>query len=149
MQKPYLIQRASINRHFTPLNRLSEAVSFDYMGSAEFEFGALPKSFKNMFKNRVNLKLHTVQSIRENNKPLNVYGAFSNDELKQYVSWLTQIRNNDRTLRLKERARFEAGETHTNFWWDITNDVMFSFDIHFMNALPKYVENSWRYMKLM
>lgn len=46
---PYLIQRASINTPLAaPSARLSQAVNFDYMGSAEFEFGALPRSFRNI-----------------------------------------------------------------------------------------------------
>jgi hypothetical protein len=45
MHTPYLIQRGEIKRPLVE-GRLSEAVNLDYMGSAEFEFGALPKSLR-------------------------------------------------------------------------------------------------------
>ena len=148
LKQPYLIQRAKINNHFTPFYRLSEAVNFDYMGSSEFEFGALPKSFKDMYNKKESLKIHTVNSIKENHKrPLLVYGSFIENELTQYVEWLTKIRNNDRSIHLKERARFD-NDKETNFWWDIDNGIMFSFNDNFMRALPMYIKNSWQYMKL-
>jgi hypothetical protein len=53
LRKPYLIQRANIVKPLSPKNQagkvtLSKSVSFDYMGSSEFEFGALPKSLKRL-----------------------------------------------------------------------------------------------------
>lgn len=42
---PYLVQRGKI-RHPLVEGRFSDAVNLDYMGSAEFEWGALPKSLR-------------------------------------------------------------------------------------------------------
>lgn len=148
LEQPYLIQRGQI-KNSESFYRLSEVVKLDYMGSSEFEFGALPQSFKDMHSKKDSLKIHTVNSIRKNHKqPLLVYGSLSNDELKQYVEWLTKIRNNDRSIHLKERARFNVDETTIDFWWDITNGIMFSFNDNFMRSLPTYIKNSWQYMKL-
>lgn len=43
MRTPYLIQRGKIVKPLAEHDtRLSKAVNLDYMGSSEFEFGALP-----------------------------------------------------------------------------------------------------------
>ncbi len=44
----YLVQRGTINRPLSQYTdvRISEAIDLDYMGSSEFEFGALPKSLR-------------------------------------------------------------------------------------------------------
>ena len=35
-----------------------------------------------------------------------------------------------------------------DFWWDLGNHVMFSFDKIFVNRLPAVLQESWQYMKL-
>lgn len=39
---PYLIQRCTVNGGFKKTQKVSEYLSLDYMGSAEFEFGSIP-----------------------------------------------------------------------------------------------------------
>lgn len=48
-EKPYLVQRLKLNTYH-PGDRkgVDRYFSFDYMGSAEFEFGALPSALKSM-----------------------------------------------------------------------------------------------------
>lgn len=46
---PYLVQRAKFNDR-TDKRGIDNILQFDYMGSAEFEFGALPKSLENIRK---------------------------------------------------------------------------------------------------
>lgn len=150
IKAPYLIQRAQIE---TPIaakkTRLSQAVDMDYMGSAEFEFGALPKSFRKIEQKRNDWKCRPVASIKDGDDVLQVWSAFTDEEFNQYVGYLTQFRNG-KGSRTKEAVRFEAGREKTNyspnFWWDIDNDVMFGFDPAFMSKVGDYVDSSLAYM---
>lgn len=151
MQAPYLIQRATIE---TPLaddsSRLSQAVNFDYMGSAEFEFGALPKSFRRIEAVADDWKCRRVEEIKEGDKPLRVYSALTDDEFEQYKQHLIAARSGK--LHTKESTYFEHDHAErfkyarADFWWDIDNDVMFGFHKQFMNRLPHYVASSLAYM---
>ena len=152
---PDLIQRARIK---TPLadesSRLSQAVEFDYMGSAEFEFGALPKSFRRIELHGFDSwKRRVVDDITENDSPLRVWSALSDTEFAEYEKYLMQLRFPETVGRLKtkEAVRFDHDYPHgkycvTNFWWDIDNDTMFGFNKAFMNRVGAYVANSLKYM---
>lgn len=147
---PYLIQRAEIQRPLAdPDARLSRAVDFDYMGSAEFEFGALPSSFRNIEAQADAWQCRLVQEIQEEGRPLRVYSAFNDAEFEEYRQHLLALRAG--RGRTKERTEFGLDQprsrfTVCDFWWDITNDVMFGFDKVFMNRLPHYVAASLAYM---
>lgn len=162
MKTPYLIQRAEINNSRTDEMRFSQAVDLDYMGSAEFEFGATAKSLRALEKAFLNNSfgvhnLHlvdvaeiTTESRSGNQKPLKVLHCFTNEEFKQYIPFLHKMR--DGKLRAKENPRFESElkwpftSNSINFWWDIENHVMWSFDHEVMRKLPLYLQNSWKYM---
>lgn len=153
IRTPYLIQRAEINRPLAPATvRLSQAVNFDYMGSAEFEFGALPQSFRRIEAMADAWKCRTVPEIMEGEMALRVWSAFTDEEFEEYKGYLLRLRNPGKdSIRTKEGTRFEAGRekstySNTDFWWDIDNDVMFGFDKTFMNRVGDYVANSLIYM---
>ena len=152
---PYLIQRAEIETPLAaPTARLSQAVNFDYMGSAEFEFGALPKSFRRIESMADNWKCRIVAEITEEDVPLRVWSALTDEEFTQYVGYLKRMRdpkNHGGHLRTKEAVRFEHDYNHgkfnkTNFWWDVDNDVMFGFKKEFMKRVGNYVAASIAYM---
>lgn len=68
---PYHIQRGDIVTPLAPdTARLSKAVDFHYMGSAEFEFGALPKSFRRIEQVADDWKLQRVDDIKDGESPL-------------------------------------------------------------------------------
>ena len=155
--RPYLIQRARIE---TPLAeesaRLSHAVDFDYMGSAEFEFGALPKSFRRIEAQADSWICRIVNDIKEGDTPLRVWSALTDEEFAEYVGYLKILRaaQKDRSVErfyTKEAVRFEVDYEHvkyftTDFWWDINNDVMFGFKKEFMKRVGSYVASSIVYM---
>jgi hypothetical protein len=150
MKTPYLIQTATIH---TPLAsgdvRLSKAVELDYMGSAEFEFGALPKSLRALQKGV--LKLRIVSSITENNVPLRVLSMLSDEEFEEYTKYLLRLRNEKRgKIDLKENSHFDPSErfswSKVDFWWDIENHVMWSFHKPFMKRLEEHLKSSFKYM---
>ncbi len=155
MYTPYLIQRAQIETPLAaPDARLSKAVNFDYMGSAEFEFGALPKSFRRIEVNADKFIMRKVTEIMEGEACLRVWSSFDDEKFEEYKLHLMRMRfpkNHGGLLRTKEGVRFEIDYPHskyfvTNFWWDIDNDVMFGFEKNFMNRVGNYVASSLVYM---
>ena len=157
ISQPTLIQRAKIIKPIAERNtRLSQAVNFDYMGSAEFEFGALPKSFRRIEAVADGWKCRAVGEIKEDDVPLRVWSALSDEEFKEYVEYLKILRapKSDRKVKrfyTKESVRFESDREkddyyYTDFWWDITNDVMFGFHKEFMKRVGDYVAASLTYM---
>ena len=160
---PYLIQRAEIETDRTNDQCLSEAVDLDYMGSAEFEFGATAKSLRALEKAFLTHKpedgnLVRVTDVSEictksrsgKDKPLQVLHCMTDAEFEKYIPYLHKMREGK--LRAKENPRFEATpqwpftSNSINFWWDIENHAMWSFDHDFMRKLPLHMQNSWKYM---
>ncbi len=148
IQQPYLIQRGMI-AHPLVKGRLGEAVSMDYMGSSEFEFGALPQSLRALQRVQDKLTRVTETRIKSGEQSLRVLHALSPADYTEYFGYLLEMRA-DR-LRTKEVTRFAAGYEQTrphgtDFWWDVDNHVMFSFDKTFMNRLEDCLAASWKFM---
>jgi len=149
----YLVQRGHIAstdiKPNSPDHRFSNLVELEYMGSSEFEWGAIPQSLRRMGEQIQTGKTVVMQDIRNaDNQPLRVY--YGSNELKeshrpQFIEDLHQLRAG--TKRLKECSRFEAsrkpyGDRETDFWWDLESDVMWSFNKYLMNDLPVVLKNS-------
>lgn len=152
---PYLIQRARINTPLTKAGeRLSNAVHFDYMGSAEFEFGALPKSFRRIQQKRPLLKLRKIEDIKSGELPLRVLSTMTDEEFAEYTEILKTLRASDRKIRTKEMTYFNEDYKpfsdndiyRIDFWWDVCNDAMFTFHKQFANRLITHVDGSLAYM---
>lgn len=144
------VQRGTIN-HPIPQDRISRAVDLDYMGSAEFEFGALPRSLRALEAQVDNIKLTVEPSITdEQGRSLRVLHLFNEEGYAEYLTQLLKMRNG--TARLKESTYFDIEHKNrfkslrADFWWDITNHVMWSFDKAFMKKLPDCLVASWKYM---
>lgn len=137
--KTYLIQRAQFeDRDFK--TGIDSILSFDYMGSSEFEWGALPKSLK-FIRQNINEYVYLDVPIKE--KQITV---FCPDHLKTEVKkYLTALA--DKKMRLKEFSGFDdyiKGDGYFkdrfDFWWDIENHVMFwkknnEFETKFKNKI--------------
>lgn len=150
MRPFYLIQRATIrpevvkeflaipsedrfSRFNRPLTGRSGVIDLDYMGSAEYEWGAIPASYARLMSRYNDYKIHkSTITTKANDVPLWVFcpiGKFSEVE-----SALLRFLNDDNDIRLKEYIRFRKVITADpgdnckyceNFWWDIENDFMF------------------------
>jgi len=154
VKKPYLIQRGIINKPFADHNaRLSEAVNLDYMGSAEFEFGALPKSLRRIQQKVDSWTKALIPDIQYVGINLRLFSALKPEELEVYSGYLKSIYYED-SIHLKENARFTDLSKKTfkfssdpDFWWDIENDIMWTFHKLFSNRLIEHVANSIAYME--
>lgn len=150
MQSIYLVQRGKIN-HPMVVDRLSKTVDLDYMGSAEFEFGALPKSLRTL-EALINQTMMTVEPriTDDAGRSLRVLHTFSDEEYEEYFSKLLTLREGK--TRTKESTWFDKNHAtmfkilRCDFWWDINNHVMWSFDKNFMKNLPDVLVASWKYM---
>lgn len=128
---PYLIQRAEqiTDGSRDELKGVNQIVDCDYMGSSEFEWGALPKSLKEI---REDIQDYVYQEIMVNDKKITLFAN------KKYADWihrrvLPQLAAGN--MRLKEFSGFDmqfmTGERYDrarkryNFWWDIDNHYMF------------------------
>lgn len=155
---PYLIQRGAIKSPLADATaRLSQAIELDYMGSAEFEFGALPKSFRRIEAAGAGWVCRLVNEIKEGDTPLRVWSEFSDEQFEEYKVFLHRLRDPNAhggPLRTKEGVRFEHNYSHskyfvTNFWWDINNDVMFGFHKEAMKRVGSWTASSLAYMNEM
>ena len=151
----YHIQRGDIRRPLTPAGtKISDSVSFQYMGSSEFEFGALPRSLRTLQAYVDKLQLTVEPRIQdEQGRSVRVLHTFTSEEYEEYLVLMLAMR--DGTRRTKESTYFDK-EHHTrfksltcDFWWDIDAHVMWSFDKMFMNRLGEHLVASWQYMDAM
>jgi len=141
MKTPYLIQRMKRKKNSPKYSSVDDLYSMDYMGSSEFEWGALPKSLKEFTKNFDNLVIEKTDILNFKEEPLCLLG------LPEVVKEYQKLYINDLVagkIMLKERLCFEEafsgkqksynGEVidfdptrHTAAWWDIRNHVIFTF----------------------
>jgi len=138
--KTYLIQRGNFeNRNYK--SGIDSIVKFDYMGSAEFEWGALPKSLDNI---RENIKDYIYFNITIGDKSITVFCKNSQEsEVEEYLNGLSK-----NEMRLKEYSDFnnyifpsEYFSSETDFWWDIENNLMFwKEDENFQEKFKKQIQ---------
>lgn len=126
MSEPFLIQTAKFTN--VPSRKgVDRFLAFDYMGSAEFENGALGESLRMMRTDAENFKLQT----------FNIGGkmitAFWNRQ-SFMSSWMERVLNSLglNEVRLQEPIKFSEyimnpspNNQLPDFWWDIDNDFAF------------------------
>lgn len=126
----FLVQRGTFKNHIQTVTKRSDLINFDYMGSAEFECGALPQSTIRML---TNIQFYDIISFPQ-------YVNFAGEELKVYgpkmfISHIKEILDNLAldTIHLKEYCglseylQSQTGDQLPNFWWDIENDFYIFF----------------------
>lgn len=168
---PYLIQRGKIKPGYSPNDRFSVAVRTEYMGSSEFEFGALPKSLRNLRAQADKLSLIEIPEVRDlDGNPLLAYGNFEAHNPEEYRAMIYAVATGkERTKEStgfrkhmeqeeiyiprryktkKQKAEYLEDEKNnrTTEWWDLDNDIHLSFDREFMTHLPSILRASWAYM---
>lgn len=106
---------------------LSKMMSFDYMGSAEFEFGEVPKAFQNL----ANISKDCVSTSFEV-KGKDVYLICHKDIVNDAIDWITMNGEGKTIMRLKEGTRLyealgfsEFSNTNVCGWIELKNPFMF------------------------
>lgn len=136
---PYLIQRGDFMYYEKSKTPFGRYIRTDYMGSSEFEWGALPQSLKRMTFHKEQYNFVINDNIKdEKGRPMILYApkCFEN-ECIEYSNGLAEDKYNlQERSHLKDylnqkdyekRWGFEY-QYDTNFWWDITNDFFMFFE---------------------
>jgi len=154
----YLIQRCTLEEGVVPKpgKRFNENVRLDYMGSAEFEWGILPASLREMGKEGYGIvKLKSIRD--EKGRPLCVYSNLNMLEIPLYEEQLKALRAGSLDHQLKERSHFAQRRSDyqlpdwetTNVWWDCENHVIWTFELKLANVLRKSILTSVAWMHSM
>lgn len=140
---PYLIQRARFSKFHSDKIGIDSLLDFDYMGSAEFEFGALGKSLKRVREN-INEYVrfdHMFADFPE--KIVSVY--CKHEDMLEIPEILEKLARRENDIRLKEYCDLDVylkdlQRRGSDFWWDIENDFFFwrnneEFNVLFIDKL--------------
>jgi hypothetical protein len=150
--KPYLIQRCTIRNDAKLDTGFDAHFSMDYMGSAEFEFGALPNSLKQFTRN-IN-KLQIIEVGVKNYKGQSMWAICLPEIWEEYKVYMPDLIAEK--IRLKEVTRLvqetsgvdrfdkkpikEGGYNRVSLWWDIDNHVMFAYGKDIIKLVKKSLE---------
>lgn len=107
---------------------LDGIVSFDYMGSAEFEFGALPDSLRRV---RANIGQYVIFQYSFKDSATKTVTVFCKRDEQIIIPGILESLAN-RSIRTKEHTNLPEyvnpsryGSREVDFWWDIDNDWFF------------------------
>jgi len=146
MKKPYLIQRAKFcNDQRETAKGIDKLLQFDYMGSAEFEWGALPESLKRVRENFSDY-VHLNYFFKKYH-PTKFVNVFCRKAQKDFIGDILEELSENK-IRLKEYCDLkyyledDIKWRHNDFWWDIEQDWFFwrpsvDFDNKFKETLSK------------
>lgn len=153
MKTPWLIQRCMLD---TETKELKGRLRYDHMGSAEFEFGALPRALRELFA-LGELVISERKVTSNNNKSISVWLVYATQDTRQYP--IQALSENE--IRLKEQSglttaikvyfgealgRFEYYNPNINVWFDIENHVLFTLEKRTAKILIEqlnYIRKMW------
>jgi len=119
---------------------LVKIMSFDYMGRAEFEFGALPKCMMNIAESKKRYGAYAVKiATGKETDPTEhtLYLFVRREMLADYIRYLNDLANTFSYAGLK---RALLGEAKTVAWIDLRNEAWFSTDLEMTQALLKFLK---------
>lgn len=122
---PWLIQRAKTKTDkASQIVGIDSLLSFDYMGAAEFEYGALPKALKALYPVLDNVQVYKTEIKKHDGQGLFIICTpEQKDEVKSWVE--AEVRGVYHRLKegtSMERALKNEKYADFNVWWDIENN---------------------------
>jgi len=139
------------------INGISDIISLEYMGSAEFENGSVARSLRRMTINKDFYKVFVFNHYKdENDNPLKVYAPqmfFKNvqsivDRLVVNGSGLQEYCTLHQHIKSEKKEKdFLAYRDNRNFWWDIENDffIFFEHTDKILMAMDAHRKNKFGY----
>ena len=115
----HLVQRGNFNKR--DAKGIDSILRFDYMGSSEYEWGALPDSLK-----VIRSKISNYSFIQLEIGKLQVEVFCGSEHLKLVEEYLIKLSKNE--FCLQEYSGFNdavKSKKSPDFWWDIENHLMF------------------------
>lgn len=153
---PSLIQRCSSKK--VPFNELlltGTYLDLDYMGSSEFEWGAIPKFQRAMLKKMDQTSIRSVKY-----KEFEFWVMIEISKLVDYIPIIERLV--DKQIQLKERsgihekdvlyvgkvAKYDHPQATYKYdvWFDLDNEVIFARDPDVLTNLRISIGNSVRFM---
>jgi hypothetical protein len=134
--RPYLIQRGSfrdiLDKDIVGLDCL---ISYDYMGSSEFEIGTLPRSLRRMTHDWKDYGIFPIEDIKDSDgQTLYLLCRKSQFEEIKTAVHIFAAEKYSSSLRTKEMVNLydyihaeKEFYLRINFWWDVTDDNHSSF----------------------
>jgi hypothetical protein len=159
IREPFLLQRASLKTTFDSSMKTGDYLNLDYMGSAEFEFGAFPKCQIEIFA-----KLDKLKIFSTSHNGMELFFLSEEENKKDYSKMLEKlIEGNVRTkgrvaLTEKQVTYTKKGKNtipnyndpNSNFsfntWIDLTNNLIFARSPEILENLVLSIPNSIKYM---
>lgn len=150
---PWLLQRGKIGIVEKGVTDICKIVDFDYMGSAEYEFGALGRSVKRIYQNIDNYVWVDVRLTDRKCIP-HIISIFINSDCLKIII-VSDLINNLYTnkYRLKEPSYFKESIDKTskyhkrNFWIDEENDYIITFGEYNKNMINIGIKDLIEYFK--
>lgn len=146
---PHLILLGKIVRPFSRVEGrgLSSSLDLEYMGSAEFEYGAIPRSLSRIYHQRFAYQKHRIDEVfiqqQDCKYVCRLFTHFKGDDLAAYRAFLVELQAGKHENHLKEFSQFDFKEgmpKRNDFWWDIENDCMWSYDKQYMGRLASHLD---------
>lgn len=140
MQKPYLVYRCNFKKNGTT-DGIDSLLKFEYMGSAEYEFGALPKSLTKII-GRVD-EMDIFKTGHEKNDGQGLFVLCLESEYLEYNGYIDELvsskyENLKERIDLKENINGTINEySKSDVFWDIKNHVIFCFGKDNMRKIVK------------
>lgn len=146
-----LIQTCSFKDSYTPKKSWDENLHNDYMGSSEFEFGALNKSMKRVVASLDDYKVIILEDVTNH----------KGDTLRIYAKdipngWLDKLRINlendykpstqEMTQLRRNKLGEASGSSMVDVWWDIKQDIFFCFGKIRMKKVKTTLQNTKKKM---
>ena len=129
MSRPHLIQRGSFKKvDLKDITGLDSLIDYDYMGSSEFEWGALPKSLTQICEKWADYVYFAIEDIRDGDGQC-LYVLCHKTQKDELTEALHLLFQKDCPFRLKEHSGMydyisckSLYSLKTNFWWDVTGE---------------------------
>jgi hypothetical protein len=161
MKRMDLVQRVSRREDFLmPKSMKNPSIddryAMDYMGSAEYEFGALPNSLKRICKNFRFFSVFSIDKIKDskgNSLVLFIQEGKQDEYIKEIEAFLRGERHLKEHIDLEYHIkgkdwRGKPLEEINDIWWDIVNDAWFTFIPGEINLVKMSIFNTIEKKKL-
>ncbi len=136
-KSPHLVQRCNFCPESPKNARVSQQFAADYMGSSEFEYGAMSRSIRAIGANMHKMDIYKTDIVNEDGKRLWVFCA--NDVRAELIEWLEDRATTRSEMDcdyngLQECLGFWCWfnptdrSRHTNFWWEIEQHAAWGFE---------------------
>lgn len=147
----YYVQRGRFNKDAKNYELTNDCLKLEYMGAAEYEYGAVPKSYRRVMKNFKDYRLIETDIETFNNGNLLIFCKEEDfEEIKESILYGIEnpycAKRPHRLNYMKEDPEKEPFMTRTNFWWELKEDWMAvpaKFKENFSKAIKSDHKNWW------